>query len=78
MPIFALVEHPDLARFLNLWRGVIPLVIEHGPAIEETWLTIARELGRKSLLPAGSEVVVVGVSPNSIEGRTDFIRLIRI
>jgi pyruvate kinase len=78
MPIFALMDRPDLARFLNLWRGVIPLVIEHGPAIEETWLTIAREVGRKSLLPPGSDVVVVGVSPNSIDGRTDFIRLIRI
>jgi hypothetical protein len=72
------VSDPGLACYLNLWRGVFPLVIEHGSAIEEVSLTIAREIGHKKLLPPGSELVVVGVSPNSIEGRTDFIRLIRI
>ncbi len=78
MPIFALVENPELARFLNLYRGIIPLVIEHGQAIEETSTTIRTVLAYKSLLPAGTDIVVVGVAPDSIDGRTDFIRLVRI
>jgi pyruvate kinase len=78
MPVFALCEREDIARHLNLWRGIIPLVINRESAIEEASLTIARELRSKALLPPGSDVVVVGVAPESPEQRTDFIRLITV
>jgi pyruvate kinase len=78
MPVFALCEREDLARHLNLWRGVIPIVIHRNGAIEEAYMTIARELSRKALLPPGSEVVVVGVAPESPQLKTDFIRLITV
>ena len=78
IPVFALCERSDLARQLNLWRGVIPLVIDAGPAIEEASATIGRELRRKALLPPGSDVVVVGVAPETPELKVDFIRLITV
>jgi pyruvate kinase len=78
IPIFALCERSDLARQLNLWRGVIPLVVDAGPAIEEASATIGRELRHRALLPPGSEVVVVGVAPETPELKVDFIRLITV
>jgi pyruvate kinase len=78
VPVFALCETEQLARALNLWRGIIPFVIHSGEAIEDASLTIARELRRKGWLEVGSKVVMVGVAPESQEARTDFIRLVQL
>jgi pyruvate kinase len=78
MPVFALSEEHELARRLNLWRGVFPLVIDRAPDIEEASHTIAHELRTRAQLPVGSKVVIVGVPPESTIARTDFIRLITL
>ncbi len=78
MPVFALSEEHQLARRLNLWRGVFPLVIDRAPDIEEASLLIAQELMTRAHLPEGSKVVIVGVPPESTVARTDFIRLITL
>jgi pyruvate kinase len=78
LPIFALCTSETLARSLNLWRGVVPLVIDPGQAIEEASGIIARVLHDRALLQPGSEIVIVGVSPASPYARTDFIRLMEI
>jgi len=76
VPIFALCQSERLARALTLCRGVIPLVLLPGQGIEDASHTIAAELRRRAMLDAGSQVVIVGVSPESVEARTDFIRLV--
>jgi pyruvate kinase len=76
IPIIALCESEALIRSLSLWHAILPLHIEQAPAIEEASAIIRREIARKRLLPAGSPVIVVGVAPGSVSGKTDFIRLI--
>ncbi|MPZ48399.1 MAG: pyruvate kinase [Dehalococcoidia bacterium] len=78
IPVFALCGSDQLAHGLNLWRGVIPFVIRSSHGIEDASQTIARELGMKGWLDSGSKVVIVGVSPESQEARTDFIRLVEV
>jgi pyruvate kinase len=78
MPIIALCEDESLVHTMNLWHAVLPLQMGHTPAIEEASATIRREIALRGLLPTGSQVVVVGVSPGSETGRTDFIRLIAV
>jgi hypothetical protein len=53
-------------------------VIPPGQGIEDASHTVTRELRRKALLDTGSMVVIVGVSPESVEARTDFIRLVEL
>ena len=78
IPIIALCEEESLVHSMNLWHAVLPLHMGHSPAIEEASETIRREIDGRNLLPPGSPVVVVGVSPGSPTGKTDFIRLITI
>ena len=61
-----------------MWEAILPLHMDHPPAIEEASEIIRQEIARKSMLPIGSQVIVVGVSPGSTTGRTDFIRLITV
>lgn len=78
MPIFALCEDPKQVYPLTVRHGILPIHIEHTPAIEEASDTIRREIASRGLLPQGSQVVVVGVAPGSTTGKTDFIRLIEV
>ncbi|MGE0058075.1 MAG: pyruvate kinase [Dehalococcoidia bacterium] len=78
LPIFALCEDQRQIYQLNVRHGILPLHIERPGAIEEVSATIGREIAARNLLPEGSRVIVVGVAPGSITGRTDFIRLITV
>jgi hypothetical protein len=53
--------------------------VEAGPSNgSDVVARIAEEIARGELLPAGAEVVVVGASPGSRPGQTDFVRVIRL
>ena len=78
MPIIALCEDEALLSTLTMWEAILPLHMDHPPAIEEASEIIRREIEGKGMLPSGSQVIVVGVSPGSTTGRTDFIRLITV
>ena len=78
MPIFALCEDDRHIPPLTIRHGILPLHIDHTPAIEEASETIRREIVTRGLLPPGSQLIVVGVAPGSTSGKTDFIRLITV
>jgi pyruvate kinase len=78
MPIFALCEDQRQIYQLNVRHGILPLHIQRSGAIEEVSAIIGREIASRDLLPEGSRVIVVGVAPGSITGRTDFIRMITV
>ena len=78
MPIIALCEDESMISTLTMWEAILPLHMDHTPAIEEASEIIRQEIARKGMLPPGSQVIVVGVSPGSTTGRTDFIRLITV
>ena len=78
MPIFALCEDDASARRLCLWHGIIPLVMGPVPALEDAWQTMRREISATGLIPPGGGVVLLGASPDSRRGSTDFIRLVSI
>jgi pyruvate kinase len=78
MPILAFIAQDEaLARCLSLWRGVVPLVVESSPTVEETRGIIERELKERSLVPPGSQVIVVGAAPGGPAGRTNLIQVLR-
>jgi pyruvate kinase len=78
-PILAFLwENESLARRLNLWRGVIPLVVHETPVRGETNQIILRELVARGLVQTGSQVVVVGAAPGAAAGSTNLIRLLRV
>jgi pyruvate kinase len=79
MPILAFLwEDNAMGRYLNLWRGVAPFVVDEAAGHEESARVIERELRSRKLVPEGSQVVVVGSAPGGPDGRTNFIRLLRV
>ena len=78
VPILSFISGDEsLARRLNLWRGIIPLVIAEGQQeLDEIPDVIHRELLVRGLVPAGSNVVLVGASSHQLDHGTDFVRLL--
>jgi pyruvate kinase len=78
-PILAFLwENESLARRLNLWRGIVPLVVHETPVRGETNQIILRELKARGLVQPGNQVVVVGAAPGAAAGSTNLIRLLRV
>ena len=78
LPIIALCEDESLVYRLSMYHGIMPMYIGHMPAIEEASERICREIASRGLLPNGAPVVVVGITPESLTGKTDFIRLVTV
>lgn len=78
VPILAATTRVEVARRLLLYRGVVPLVVEHGESVDATGDRVARELVARRLLPAGSEVVFVSVNTDLRRQAANFIKLYRL
>jgi pyruvate kinase len=78
VPILAATTRVEVARRLLLYRGVVPLVVEHGESVDATGDRVARELVARGLLPAGSEVVFVSVNTDLRRQAANFIKLYRL
>jgi pyruvate kinase len=77
-PILAATTRLDVARRLLLYRGVVPLVTEHGENVDATGDRVAHEIVVRGLLPPGSEVVFVSVHEDLRRQVANFIKLHRI
>ena len=78
VPILAATTRIEVARRLLLYRGVVPLVAEHGENVDATGDRVARELVARGLLPAGAEVVFVSINEDLRRQAANFIKLHRV
>ena len=77
-PIIALTPKAGLARQLALWWGVTPLVMEFPPDTETALVHMERTLVQKGLARTGDDVVVVGSTPFTSRGPTNFVKVHRV
>jgi pyruvate kinase len=77
IPIIALCEDEATAIQLTLWHGVQATAVGGG-SNDEVIQRVARELLARRLVPNGAQVVMVGASPESRAGVTNFVRIVRV
>jgi pyruvate kinase len=81
MPVIALAQQAEVAGWMTMLRGVVPLVgPEQGEptdAGEDVKRAVRRAVDAR-LVRAGDLVIVVAGSPGPRAGRTDYVRVVRI
>ncbi|MCY4085500.1 MAG: pyruvate kinase [Actinomycetia bacterium] len=78
MPIFALTQQPRLARRLNMWWGVVPVLTDLPDVTVDSHGVIEKILLEKELVKRGEKVVAVGSSPLAARVPTNFLKVLRI
>jgi pyruvate kinase len=78
VPILALTREPHIARRLNLWWGVVPVLADLPQVTVDSYGVIERVLLEKGLAKLGDKIVVVGSSPLAARVPTNFLKVLRV
>ncbi len=78
VPILALTRDPNVARQLNLWWGVLPVVADLPQVTADTSGVVDDMLMEKGLVRRGDRIVVVGSSPFTARAPTNFLKVHRV
>jgi pyruvate kinase len=76
--IVAATDQPAVFRRLALSWGVLPLMADLSGDIAEAARRIGATLVSSGVLPAGSTVVLVSMSPELVTGPANFLKLQRV
>ena len=74
-PIVGATDQPGVARRLALAWGVVPLVIDLGGNLDEAAGRFGQALVERGVVPAGSAIVLVSMTPSLAPGPSNFIKL---
>jgi pyruvate kinase len=77
-PIFATTDREETARRLAIYWGVVPVCTEIGEDMDSTGALIGRQLVTSGLVPAGSAVVLVSISPDLTRSDANYLKLQRL
>jgi pyruvate kinase len=75
--IIAATDDPEVARQLNLWHGVTPLVCDISGDVEQVIARVVESAVKHSQAPADATMVVVNTSTDLDRGSSNFVRLRR-
>ena len=78
VPILALTREPYMARRLNLWWGVVPVLADLPHVTVDSYGVIEKVLMEKGLVQRGDKIVVVGSSPLTARVPTNFLKVLRV
>ena len=78
VPILALTREPNVARQLNLWWGVLPVVADLPQVTADTSGIVEEVLMEKNLVKRGDMIVLVGSSPFTARAPTNFLKVHRV
>jgi pyruvate kinase len=77
-PIFATTSRTEMARRLSLYWGVVPVCTEIGENVDAAGTLIGQELVARGLVPAGSVVVLVSISPDLSRNDANYLKIQRL
>lgn len=77
-PIIALTRTETLARQLALWWGVTPILMTFPNSTEAAFARMDETLLRRGLARPGDGVIVVGSTPFTSRGHTNFVKVHRV
>ena len=75
VPIFAVTDHPEVARQLALRWGVFPVVASLEGELSTAVIRIVRELVVRGVIEPSSSLVVARVTPKVEAGQLSFLTL---
>lgn len=74
-PIVGATDQPAIARRLALAWGVVPLVIDLNGNLDEAARRFGQALVERGVVPAGSAIVLVSMTPSLAPGPSNFLKL---
>lgn len=77
-PIFATTDRSEMARRLSLYWGVMPVCTEIGENVDAAGALIGQELVARGLVPAGSVVVLISISPDLTRHDANYLKIQRL
>jgi len=78
VPIYAFVPDERIARRLALDWAVRPCILDFGKSTDELVASVDEELVRMQAARRGEAVVLVGGTPLGVQGRTNFLKIMRV
>ena len=75
--ILAATDNPEVARRLNLWHGVIPIVCDLSGDIEQVITRVVELAVKRTQAPDNAVMVVVNTSADLDRGASNFVRIRR-
>jgi pyruvate kinase len=77
-PIFATTDRTEMARRLSLYWGVVPVCTEIGENVDAAGTLVGQELVARGLVPAGSVVVLISISPDLTRNDANYLKIQRL
>jgi pyruvate kinase len=77
-PIVATTDRVEMARRLSLYWGVMPVCTEIGENVDAAGALIGQELVARGLVPAGSVVVLISISPDLTRHDANSLKIQRL
>jgi pyruvate kinase len=77
-PIIATTDRPEMARRLSLYWGVLPVFTQIGENVDAAGALIGQELVARGLVPAGSVVVLISISPDLTRNDANYLKIQRL
>lgn len=74
-PIFATTDRVEMARRLSLHWGVMPVCTDIGENVDAAGTLIGQELVTRGLVPAGSVVVLISISPDLTRNDANYLKI---
>ena len=78
VPILALTRESHIARRLNLWWGVVPVLADLPHITVDSYGVIEKVLLEKELVQHGEKIIVVGSSPLAARVPTNFLKVLKV
>lgn len=75
--IVAATDNPEVARRVNLWHGVVPIVCDLGGDIEQVITRVVEHAVKRTQAPDNAVMVVVNTSADLDRGASNFVRIRR-
>ena len=76
--ILAATDNEEVARRLNLWRGVVPILCDLGGEIEEVITRVVDGAVQRSAAPGNATLVFVNTATDLDRGGSNFVRIRRV
>ena len=75
--IVAATDNAEVARRLNLWHGVVPIVCDLSGDLEQVITTVVEHAVKRTQAPDNAVMVVVNTSADLDRGASNFVRIRR-
>lgn len=78
VPVMVFTDRADIARQLALWWGIIPMVMDFPVNTDDALSRMEQALLEARMASPGDDVVVVGSTPLTAQGPTNFLKVLRL